>query len=99
MNCIIIKSGTATPRAIKRKDGTQVIFNEQKAAIEKVEDFPVPFTISLGDGQPPSHHFFALCAPPAQARPEHVGRFRRDEDRQRVGKAIQHLLGAIDINL
>ncbi|WP_448673332.1 single-stranded DNA-binding protein [Pseudoxanthomonas mexicana] len=53
MNCIIIKSGTATPRAIKRKDGTQVIFNEQKAAIEKGEDFPVPFTISLGDGQPP----------------------------------------------
>ena len=53
MNCIIIKSGTATPRAIKRKDGTQVIFNEQKAAIEKGEDFPVPFTLSLGDGQPP----------------------------------------------
>ena len=53
MNCIIIKSGTATPRAIKRKDGTQVIFNEQKAAIEKGEDFPVPFTISLGDGEPP----------------------------------------------
>ena len=53
MNCIIIKSGIATPRAIKRKDGTQVIFNEQKAAIEKGEDFPVPFTISLGDGQSP----------------------------------------------
>ena len=53
MNCILIKTGTATPRAIKRKDGTQVIFNEQKAAIEKGEDFPVPFTISLGDGQPP----------------------------------------------
>lgn len=53
MNCILIKSGTSTPRAIKRKDGTQVIFNEQKAAIEKGEDFPLPFTISLGDGQPP----------------------------------------------
>ncbi|MEL1264411.1 single-stranded DNA-binding protein [Pseudoxanthomonas putridarboris] len=53
MNCILIKSGTSTPRSIKRKDGTQVIFNEQKAAIEKGEDFPVPFTISLGDGQPP----------------------------------------------
>lgn len=53
MNCIVIKSGTAVPRAIKRKDGTQVIFNEQKAAIEKGEDFPVPFTINLGDGQPP----------------------------------------------
>lgn len=53
MNCIVIKSGTSTPRAIKRKDGTQVIFNEQRAAIEKGEDFPTPFTISLGDGQPP----------------------------------------------
>lgn len=53
MNCILIKSGTSTPRAIKRKDGTQVVFNEQKAAIEKGEDFPLPFTISLGDGQPP----------------------------------------------
>lgn len=53
MNCIIIKTGTAHPRAIKRKDGTQVIFNEQKAAIECGEDFPRPFTINLGDGQPP----------------------------------------------
>lgn len=53
MNCIVIKSGTSTPRAIKRKDGTQVIFNEQRAAIEKGEDFPTPFTINLGDGQPP----------------------------------------------
>lgn len=53
MNCIIIKSGTATPRAVKRKDGTQVIFTEQKAAIECGEDFPRPFTINLGDGQPP----------------------------------------------
>lgn len=52
-NCIVIKNATATPRAIKRKDGTTVIFHEQKAAIEKGEDFPVPFTISLGDGQPP----------------------------------------------
>lgn len=53
MNCIIIKTGTAMPRAIKRKDGTQMIFNEQKAAIECGEDFPRPFTINLGDGQPP----------------------------------------------
>lgn len=53
MNCIIIKTGAAHPRAIKRKDGTQVIFNEQKAAIECGEDFPKPFTINLGDGQPP----------------------------------------------
>lgn len=53
MNCIIIKTGTAFPRAIKCKDGTQMIFNEQKAAIESGEDFPRPFTINLGDGQPP----------------------------------------------
>ncbi|WP_411831962.1 single-stranded DNA-binding protein [Pseudoxanthomonas mexicana] len=52
-NCIVIKSGTSAPRVIKRKDGTQVIFNEQKAAIEKGDDFPTPFTITLGDGQPP----------------------------------------------
>lgn len=50
---IIIKSGVATPRAIKRKDGTQMIFTEQKAAIETGEDFPAPFTINLQDGQPP----------------------------------------------
>lgn len=50
---IIIKSGVALPRAIKRKDGTQMIFTEQKAAIETGEDFPKPFTINLQDGQPP----------------------------------------------
>lgn len=50
---IIIKSGTATPRAVKRKDGTQVIFNEQRAAIEAGDDFPAPFTINLQDGQAP----------------------------------------------
>lgn len=51
--CIIIKNGVATPRAIKRKDGTQVVFNEQRAAIESGEDFPRPFTINLQDGQTP----------------------------------------------
>lgn len=53
MNSIVIKSGTSTQRAIKGKDGTQYLFNEQTAAIEKGEDFPVPFRIRLGDGQPP----------------------------------------------
>ena len=53
MNHIFIKSGTATPRIVKRKDGTQMIFKEQKAAIETGEDFPKPFTINLGDDQPP----------------------------------------------
>lgn len=52
-NRIVIRNATATPRIITRKDGTKVIFNEQKAAIEKGEDFPVPFTITLGDEQPP----------------------------------------------
>ena len=51
--CIIIKNGNATPRAVKRKDGTQVIFTEQRAAIESGEDFPHPFTINLQDGQLP----------------------------------------------
>ncbi len=50
---IIIKSGVATSRTIKRKDGTQMIFTEQKAALETGEDFPVPFTINLQDGQTP----------------------------------------------
>ena len=48
---IIIKSGVAVPRAVKRKDGTQMIFTEQKAAIETGEDFPTPFTINLQEGQ------------------------------------------------
>lgn len=52
-SCIVVKSGNAVPRLVKRKDGTQVIFNEQRAAIEKGEDFPRPFTINLQDGQPP----------------------------------------------
>jgi hypothetical protein len=48
---IIIKSGNSVPRAVRRKDGTQVIFNEQKAAIDAGDDFPTPFTINLQDGQ------------------------------------------------
>lgn len=50
---IIIKSGVAVPRAFRKKDGTQMIFNEQKAAIECGEDFPRPFTINLQEGQQP----------------------------------------------
>lgn len=50
---IVIKSGVAKPRIVKRKDGTQVLFNEQRAALENGEDFPQPFTISLQEGQQP----------------------------------------------
>lgn len=50
---IIINNPVAKPRVIKRKDGTQVVFNEQRAAIESGEDFPQPFTINLQDGQNP----------------------------------------------
>ena len=50
---IIINNGTSKPRVMKRKDGTQVIFNEQRAAIERGEDFPLPFTINLQEGQAP----------------------------------------------
>lgn len=50
LGVIVIKSG-AKPRLAKRKDGTQVVFNEQKAAIEKGEDFPQPFTFNLQDEQ------------------------------------------------
>ncbi|WP_374606640.1 single-stranded DNA-binding protein [Thermomonas sp.] len=52
-NCIVIRSGKATPRIIKKKDGTQMIFNEQRAAIETGEEFPRPFTINLQEGQNP----------------------------------------------
>lgn len=51
--CIIIKNGNATPRKVTRKDGTAMIFTEQKAAVDVGEDFPIPFTINLQDGQPP----------------------------------------------
>lgn len=53
MSHIVIKSGTATPRTIKRKDGTAMVFREQRAAIEAGEDFPRPFTINLDDDQSP----------------------------------------------
>jgi hypothetical protein len=60
---IIIARGEAKPRIIKRKDGTQVVFNEQSAAIVKGEDFPQPFTLNLGDERkpfPPGRYL--LCA-------------------------------------
>lgn len=53
MNCIVIKTAVANPRVIKRKDGSTVIFREQRAAIEKGDDFPIPFTINLGEDQQP----------------------------------------------
>lgn len=53
MSHIVIKSGTATPRTIKRKDGTLMQFREQRAAIEAGEDFPKPFTINLDEDQAP----------------------------------------------
>lgn len=53
LNHIVIRNGKATPRIIKKKDGTQMIFNEQRAAIERGEEFPIPFTINLQEGQQP----------------------------------------------
>lgn len=51
---ILIVNGNSVARQQKRKDGTTMIFNEQKAAIVKPgEDFPVPFTINLQEGQDP----------------------------------------------
>lgn len=50
---IIIKSAVSVQRVMKRKDGTQIIFNEQKAAIETGDDFPIPFRITLYEGQQP----------------------------------------------
>ncbi len=51
---IIIVNPNAAARQQKRKDGTTMVFNEQKAAIVKPgEDFPTPFTINLQEGQDP----------------------------------------------
>lgn len=78
---IIIKSGTSVPRAVKRKDGTQVIFNEQRAAIETGEDFPIPFTINLQDGQLPYPPGRYLLDPACLV----VGEF----DTLRIGRRIE----------
>ena len=53
MNHILVKSGIATLRQMKRKDGTLINFNEQHAAVVIAgEDFPRPFKINLDEGQP-----------------------------------------------
>lgn len=54
MSKIIIRTATVTPRQIKRKDGTTMVFREQSAAIMKDgEDFPHPFRLGLDDAQAP----------------------------------------------
>ncbi|WP_158238446.1 MULTISPECIES: single-stranded DNA-binding protein [Luteimonas] len=51
---LVIVNGRAAPRTVKKKDGTSMIFNEQRAAIVKPDrDFPEPFTINLQEGQDP----------------------------------------------
>ncbi|MBA0420031.1 DNA-binding protein [Stenotrophomonas maltophilia] len=54
MSKIIIRTATVTPRQIKRKDGSTMVFREQSAAIMKDgEDFPHPFRLGLDDTQAP----------------------------------------------
>ncbi len=54
MSKILIRTATVTPRTVRRKDGTQMVFREQAAAIQKDgEDFPSPFRLTLDDQQPP----------------------------------------------
>lgn len=54
MSKIIIRTATVTPRQIKRKDGSTMVFREQSAAIMKDgEDFPHPFRLGLDDAQVP----------------------------------------------
>lgn len=54
MSKIIIRTTTVTPRQIKRKDGTTLVFREQSAAIMKDgEDFAHPFRLGLDDAQAP----------------------------------------------
>lgn len=51
---IVIKRGVVVPRQFTGKDGTKYHFNEQPAALVKDgEDFPHPFSVPLGDDQPP----------------------------------------------
>lgn len=51
---IIIKSDAVHTRTIPaRGERAKMEFREQKAAIEKGEDFPVPFNIQLDDDQRP----------------------------------------------
>ncbi|WP_375066908.1 single-stranded DNA-binding protein [Stenotrophomonas lactitubi] len=54
MSKIIIRTAAATPRQVKRKDGTVMVFREQAAAVMKDgEDFAHPFRLSLDDTQAP----------------------------------------------
>ncbi|HEL4218602.1 TPA: DNA-binding protein [Stenotrophomonas maltophilia] len=54
MSKIIIRTATVTPRQVKRKDGSTMVFREQSAAIMKDgEDFPHPFRLGLDDSQAP----------------------------------------------
>lgn len=51
---IVIRSDAVHTRTIPaRGDRAQINFREQKAAIEKGEDFPVPFNVQLDDDQRP----------------------------------------------
>lgn len=54
MNHILVKTGAAVLRQMKKKDGTLINFNEQHAAVVvSGEDFPRPFKLTLDDNQPP----------------------------------------------
>jgi len=52
-NCIVIKTQAATLKKIERNGKPTLFFNEQAAAIEKGDDFPKPFKLTLGEGQQP----------------------------------------------
>lgn len=51
---ILIKSDAVHTRTIPaRGDRASISFREQRAAIERGEDFPVPFNLPLAEDQPP----------------------------------------------
>lgn len=52
-NCIVIKSAAVKVRKIERQGKPTLYFNEQSAAIEKGDDFPQPFRLTLADDQQP----------------------------------------------
>lgn len=50
---IVVSDAVHTRRIPARGDRAEITFREQRAAIERGEDFPQPFNVQLADDQPP----------------------------------------------
>lgn len=59
MNLILVKSANSVVKTVRRKEGSDLHFNEQTCAIETGDEFPRPFKLTLDDDQkpyPPGHY-------------------------------------------